>query len=311
MEHLEANEDESETDEDSDDEDLEEGPLRPHLFESQLRPLTAPEIDDAYEFTWNFLREQKAYALTAFHPSDFQRDDFVRIDYIAFAPATTSNEFLAEDLPPIEERYGIEPLSTNAVGLLVHAPLDQVCELLAQSGTRWERDVYDQTIHGCGLIIYQFRGHAWTGILDGYRTYKYDDMLTGYVPNQWDWELQAQSLSQQLHTRTIYYEVSGNSCTLSYTYWENGRLMERLKFHESETEDDDDEEEDWRNESAVTFKPYLFESQLRPLTASEIDDAYEFTWNFLREQKAYAVTELRASDFQRDDFVRVDYIAFA
>ena len=72
--------------------------------------------------------------------------------------SATANQFL-EDLPPIEERCGLEEIDTIAVGLLVHAPLNQVCELLAPLGTRWEQDVYSQTIYGRGLVVIQFRGH--------------------------------------------------------------------------------------------------------------------------------------------------------
>lgn len=38
--------------------------------------------------------------------------------------------------PPIEERCGFETIDTIADGLLVHAPVDQVAEVLAHSGVR-------------------------------------------------------------------------------------------------------------------------------------------------------------------------------
>lgn len=104
---------------------------------------------------------------------------------------------------PIEERCGLEDIDTIAVGLLVLAPLDQVAEVVAQLGARWERDVYGQTVQGCGLLVFQFRGHPWTGILNGSMTDQYRDILNGYVSDYWDWESQAQSLSQRLHTQTI------------------------------------------------------------------------------------------------------------
>jgi hypothetical protein len=115
---------------------------------------------------------------------------------------------------PIEERCGLEEIDTIAERLLVLAPIDQVAEVVAQLGVRWERDVYGQTIGGCGLLVFQFRGHSWTGILNGYMTDQYRDILNGYVDN-WNWESQAQSLSQKLHTQTIYYGVDDCGCTIA------------------------------------------------------------------------------------------------
>lgn len=220
----------------------------------------------------------------------------------------TANPMLPIPLenPPIEERCGFETIDTIADGLLVHAPVDQVAEVLAHSGVRWERNVYGQTIRGLGLLVFQFRGHAWTGILDGYMTSKFRDILDGYVSDYWNWESQAQSLSQRLHTRTIHYWVDDVGFTIGYAYWENGTLMERLEFDESIWQDNHDEA--LLDSPDRGFEPHLFESQLRQLTAAEIRDAYDFVWNFLCEQEAYAATRLSAFS---DDFVRLDYIAFA
>lgn len=213
------------------------------------------------------------------------------------------------DYPPIEERCGFEDLDVIADGLLVRAPLDQVAELLAQSGVRWERGVYGQTIRGRGLVVFQFRGHAWTGILDGYMTAEYGGILDGYVSDYWNWESQAESLSQKLYTRTIHYWRSDASGSIGYAYWENGTLMERLEYDEEIWEDTHDEAL-W-DAPDRTFEPHLFESQRKQLTAVEIEDAYNFAYDFLCEQHAYAATRFSAFNFQPDDFVRVDYIAFA
>lgn len=209
--------------------------------------------------------------------------------------------------PPIEERCGVEDIDTIAEGLLVLAPLDQVAKVLSQLAARWERNVYGQSIQGCGLLVFQFQGHDWMGILNGYMTDQYRDMLDGFLSDYWDWELQAHSLSQKLHTKTIYYWVDDCGCTIGYAYWENGKLMERLEFDEAIWQDTHDEA--LLDESDRPFEPHLFESRLRQLTAAEIEDAYAFVDNFLCEQQAYAATSW--SSIQRDDFVRLDYVAFA
>jgi hypothetical protein len=59
-----------------------------------------------------------------------------------------------------------------------------------------------------------------------------------------------------------------------------------------------------------TVEPHLFESKFRQLTAGEIENSYSFVENFLYEQQAYAATKLSRFNCQRDDFVRLDYIAF-
>ena len=82
--------------------------------------------------------------------------------------------------------------------------------------------------------------------------------------------------------------------------------MERLEFDESI----------WQDTHEVdapegTFEPHLFESKLRQLTAAEIKYAYAFVDDFLCKQQAYAVTRFSTFNFQPDDFVGFDYIAFA
>ncbi|MEH1884416.1 hypothetical protein [Nostoc sp.] len=218
--------------------------------------------------------------------------------------------------PPIEERYGLEDIDTIAEGLLVDAPFDQVCEILAPLGVRWERNVDDQNIPNPGLLVFQFRGHLWTGILDASMTDKYTPVPTNtfdndferFVPSSWNWESQAQSLSQRLHTRAIYYWVDDSGFTIGYAYWENGDLMERLEFDEEIWQDTHDEA--LLDAPERTVEPHLFESKLRQLTAAEIENAYSFVEDFLYEQQAYAATKLSRFNCQRDDFVRLDYIAF-
>lgn len=218
--------------------------------------------------------------------------------------------------PLIEERYGLEDIDTIAEGLLVDAPVDQVAEILAQLGVRWERDVDDQNIQNPGLLVFQFRGHLWTGVLDASMTDKYTPADTDtfnarferFVSNSWNWESHAQSLSQRLHTRTIYYWVDDSSFTIGYVYWDNGEMMERLEFDEEIWQDTHDEA--LLDAPERTVEPHLFESKFRQLTAAEIENSYSFVEDFLYEQQAYAATRLSRFNCQRDDFIRIDYIAF-
>lgn len=212
--------------------------------------------------------------------------------------------------PPIEERCGLEDIDTIVDGLLVLAPLDQVAEVVAESGVRWERDIYGQELRGRGLILFQFQGHVWTRILNGGLTDRYGDILDGfYISDVWNWESQGISLSQKLNTRTIHYWCSDTSGCIGYACWENGTLMERLEYDDDIWEDTHDETL-WEAPDR-TSEPHLFESKLRQLTAAEIEDSYGFVDEFLCEQQAYAVTRFNAFNIKHDDLVRLDYIALA
>ena len=211
---------------------------------------------------------------------------------------------------PIEERCGLEDIDTIMDGLLVLAPLDRVAEVVAESGVRWERDVYDQTLQGRGLLVFQFQGHPWTGILNGGLTDRYRDILDGfYISDVWNWEAQGESLSQKLNTRTIHYWCSDTSGCIGYACWENGTLMERLEY-DDEIWGDTHDEALWEAPDP-TSEPHLFESRLRQLTAAQIKDSYGFVDEFLCEQQAYAATRFSAFNIKGDDLVRLDYIAFA
>lgn len=219
--------------------------------------------------------------------------------------------FQFED-PPIQERCGLQSVDVTAEGLLVHAPLDQVAEALAQPEGQWQQDVYGhgQPLPGLGLIVFQLQDHEWTEVVDRYTaidlTKEPEGMFGDFGPPTPNWEELSQSLSTQLRTQIFHFQVSDINDSLGYTYWVNGALMERLEFDEDTWQDTHDES--LLDAPDRTFEPHLFESQLRQLTVSEIQDAYDFMDDFLCEQRAYIATYLVTACFQRDDFIRVDYV---
>ncbi len=85
--------------------------------------------------------------------------------------------------------------------------------------------------------------------------------------------------------------------------------MERLEYDDEIWKDTHDEAL-WEAPDR-TSKPHLFESRLGQLTTADIEDSYAFVDGFLCEQQAYAATRFSAFSTKRDDFVRLDYIAFA
>lgn len=89
-------------------------------------------------------------------------------------------------------------------------------------------------------------------------------------------EEDARSLSKSLATAAIYYAGSDTCGTLEYHLYQNGVLQEKLSFGKE-----------------VSIE---FQSQLRSLEARDIQNAYAFTINFIREQEAYVPCLLEAED---------------
>lgn len=177
---------------------------------------------------------------------------------------------------PIEQRRGIDSIDINQSVILVRASIEQVAQTLAQilEADSWERDVYDPEIEllGQDFVVFQFRGHPWSTIhQQGY--IRFGKNLG---------EKDAQSLSELLQTRVIYYSASDTSGTIGYQFYDAGQLVERLYFDHSTS---DREEDDVSNEEGpVLFRPSAFESQLRQLKAENIDNSYAFTNKLCRNK---------------------------
>jgi hypothetical protein len=213
------------------------------------------------------------------------------------------------------EDWGLCYSDTDAGGLLVKAPLDAVEAVLIEGGGMVKRDVCNETIEEAGLLVLQLKDQDWTVITDAY--YMNLDRLKSYAPRSWVWDLQGERLSQRLGTRSILFEASDTVCTLHYSVWDRGNLVEEFKYDESEDPNVEAEGEGLTSENFATFHlphpPQVFNSQLRTIAAQEIDDAHLFTLDFLESQQVswlsiYALARLRGipeSDFVRLDLVKV------
>lgn len=217
---------------------------------------------------------------------------------------------------PIEQRRGIASIDINQFLILVRAPIEQVAQTSAQilQANSWERDVYDREIEllGRDFVVFQFRDHPWSTI-----------HRQGSLHGKSLGEKDAQSLSELLQTRVIYYRASDTSGTIGYQFYEAGQLVERLYFDHSTCREELDDASN--KKGRVLFRPSVFESRLRQLKAEDIYSSYAFTDEFMREQDAYipalrwspsqagqrVTLQLVASGpetFKRNDFKRVDYI---
>jgi hypothetical protein len=211
--------------------------------------------------------------------------------------------FLRPEDVSIEQCRGIESIDLNISMVLVKAPIELVSQAFSQlkQAEIWMRGVYEHEVKfiGQSVMVFQLREHPWTVI---YRFCKppYDSDLPYPVGATAE---DAQNLSNLLNTRVIYYTASDTSGTINYHLYQDGISIERLFFEE---------------ESYIEF-----ESQLRQLEAKDIENAYSFTLNFIREQDAYIpalfVLEcpnlderiiLRLENLNLSDLERMDYIAY-
>ncbi|MBW4621617.1 MAG: hypothetical protein KME17_19925 [Cyanosarcina radialis HA8281-LM2] len=198
---------------------------------------------------------------------------------------------------------------TNVEGLLVRAPLDTVESLLIEDGGQVERDVYDGTAEEPGLLVLQLQHQDWTVITDAW--YLHIDAFKSYASRSWSIEFQAQNLSERLQTRTILLGASDTGGTTDYSVWDNGILVEELKYDEAE---DPNQKEDINIDSPpIPCRPQVFNSQLRNPAAQVIEDIDLLIFDFLESQQVswlslYALTRLRG--IRRKDFVRLDFVSW-
>ncbi len=219
---------------------------------------------------------------------------------------------------PWEQCRGIESIDLNDNLILVQAPIEQVAQSFNQvrQVARWERDVYGREIEilGYSFVVFQLRGHSWTTIHEL-------TFLHKQVPLR---EKDIQLLSGLLHTKTICYLVSDTGGHIGYHLYDCGESMEKLYFTsdvegEIDEDEDADEDEDMKIQGTCQFK-----SQIREIKAEDINNHYDFTYDFFREQDAYVPDffgliwwdklkvgqriTLQLKGLEHDNFERMDYL---
>jgi hypothetical protein len=257
------------------------------------------------------------YALTRL--DGIKREDFVRLDLVRVKlfPPPISN------LPPshmslthaltFDEEYPNDYQSflytPRAEGLLVKAPLDAVEAVLVEGGGQLQRDVYGGATAGEGLLTFQLQQQDWSVITDA--SFLLIDTFESHSPPNWNWESQGQILSERLQTRIILFGIREDGAKIHYSVWDNGILVEQLKYNRNEAPELTEEEKMDENYNRPHI-PQIFNSQLRSLTAQEIQNAYEFTFNFLESQEMSWLTLYTLTRFygvRREDFVSLDFVS--
>jgi hypothetical protein len=196
----------------------------------------------------------------------------------------------------LEQKRGIESIDLNQTFVFVKASMESVAQPFSQArqADRWEQDVYDRKIvtTGQGFIVFQFKEQTWTSIYE-----------FGFVPYRTPLQKQdAQTLSDLLQTRTVYYRVSDTGGYIGYELYENGNFIETLDFEED-----------------ISF---YFQSQNRQLRREDMGSVYGFIYDFMVEQDIYIPAIRRIENQQgylrllgselenleRSDFERLDYL---
>jgi hypothetical protein len=283
-------------------------PCRPQVFNSQLRDPTAQEIEDVDLLFLDFLESQQVswlslYALTRL--CGIRRADFVRLDLVKVKifPSPSANmpppHMSLTDALSFDEEYEHDYryfLSTDrAEGLLVKTPLNTVETLLVESGGQLQQDVYGGTTAGEGLLVFQLQQQDWSVITDAW--FLVVDTFESHSPSSWNWENQGQHLSAQLQTRIILFGISEDGAKIRYSVWDNGILVEELKYNSNE---------------ALNLR-LTFNSQLRQVEAQSIQNPHKFTFDFLESQEMSWLTLYTLTRFygvRREDFVSLDFVSW-
>ena len=204
---------------------------------------------------------------------------------------------LKDEDTPLEERRGEETTDLVLYFILVKAPVEPVAQDLSSLKQMdvWVPNAYNQEIliYRESILIFQFRGHAWSIIYHPYGSGR----RSAFEAEE------ARSLSESLNTDAFFYFGSDSSSTIEYHFFSNGISQEKMFFEEPEN----------------TLE---FQSQLRQIEPGEIEDGYTLAINFVRDQDAYIpglvaiepikpnqTTTLQIENLSSAELERMDYLA--
>ncbi|MEH2174675.1 hypothetical protein [Nostoc sp.] len=204
--------------------------------------------------------------------------------------------FVRDEGISLEQRRGVETIDANILFVLVRSSVEPVAQTFSnlKQMNIWVHNAYDREIdiQNESIFVFQLRGHPWSLI------YKpHISSIRIYLTEE-----DARSISESLGTSAIYYAASDTCGTIEYQLYSNGISVEKLSYEEE-----------------VVIE---FQSQLRQVEAKDIQSAYAFTMNFIREQDAYIPclieveglsagqrTTLRIEDLMLNEVERMDYLA--
>jgi hypothetical protein len=175
------------------------------------------------------------------------------------------------------------------------APIEQVAGVFARSirALSWERDVHGQQRGGPGEILYQFKGHPWTG-------------ATGLPP--------AALFSRDLNGRVFVYGQQKTTGATYYHLYDSGTLVESYCFAPDRDE--------------TTGRPSShFQSRLQRTGPSDDQGVYDFIDEVCRwldlyvelppiaaagrtddEGRPYWILADSLGLYRREDYERVDWL---
>ncbi len=201
----------------------------------------------------------------------------------------------------LAESRGIASIDLNISILLVKEEVEKVILALRQikPWDIWLPNAYNQSVpvHQ-GTFVLKLRGHSWSYICQP------------FVSQQPMFLSQAEglTLSNLLSTELIYYAASDTGGWFRYSFFKQGQMLEELAF-------------EYSDEGGTTE----FQSQISQITEEEIENAYGYTLEFLRNRDAYIpdlmmpyfVSEedikrqvlFNIENLEPSDIDRIDYLA--
>lgn len=170
--------------------------------------------------------------------------------------------FLRDEEPiSLNQRRGFESIDANLLFIFVKTNVESVAQEFSnlKQINVWIRDVYNLeiSVEKESTFVFQLRGHPWSLI---------------YKPSRASVEIfllqeDARNISNSLNVPSVYFAISDTSELIEYELFMDNTSVERLYWEEGDTIE--------------------FYSQSRQIEAGAIQDAYQFTDDFLRAQDVY------------------------
>ncbi len=162
---------------------------------------------------------------------------------------------------------GLYTIDYNNLILLARTRVEDLAGALARDASLWQQDVLHRPVvlQPNAILVFRLAGHAWSIVLDNPHA-RTPYGLIGYA-----WE---KALSRRLGQPLIEYAVSDTCGSIGYILFSDGEILEDL-FYESGPDNGPD-----------PVKSH-FQSTRRDLTLKQINNPWDFTWQFFYEHDAF------------------------
>ncbi len=196
---------------------------------------------------------------------------------------------------PIQQRRGNDCYDVDDTIVLVNSPIEPAALALNQilPMEHWEQDIYESEIEvrKQSFIVFQFQGHSWTCI------HEYNSSINFKVKY-------LKALSKLLDTRVILHTVSDTCNTYGHYCYDAGKLMEELYWTDSYEKFKSRLRSFDYEGGYVTLADDFWNEQPDIYIPALVQTRYQYGQRVTLRIEVYG-----PETFERNDFVRVDYMA--